>query len=162
MRIKNLIEEDFVQYKLPSMFIGTCFCTFKCGAENCQNSALVDGRIIDIPDDDLILRYLNNPLTQSIVFGGLEPFDQFEELEWFLKRLRGKYGCKDPVVIYSGYTEEELADRYISDPNLIVKVGRYLPDKSSRYDPLLGVTLASDNQHAVDWSDTSAQDNPKS
>lgn len=162
MRIKNLIEEDFVQYKLPSMFIGTCFCTFKCGAKNCQNSALANGRIIDIPDDDLILRYLNNPLTQSIVFGGLEPFDQFEELKWFLKRLRGKYGCKDPVVIYSGYTEEELADRYISDPNLIVKVGRYLPDKPSKYDPLLGVTLASDNQYAVDWSDTSAQDNPKS
>ena len=156
MRIKNLIEEDFVQYKLPSMFIGTCFCTFKCGAKNCQNSALANGRIIDIPDDDLILRYLNNPLTQSIVFGGLEPFDQFEELKWFLKRLRGKYGCKDPVVIYSGYTEEELADRYISDPNLIVKVGRYLPDKPSKYDPLLGVTLASDNQYAVDWSDTSA------
>lgn len=156
MRIKNLIEEDFVQYKLPSMFIGTCFCTFKCGAGNCQNSALADSRIIDIPDDDLILRYLNNPLTQSIVFGGLEPFDQFKELNWFLKRLRGKYGCKDPAVIYSGYTEEELADRHISDPNLIVKVGRYLPNKPSRYDPLLGVTLASDNQYAVDWSDTSA------
>ena len=30
MRIKNLIDEDFVNYKKPSLFIGCGECDFKC------------------------------------------------------------------------------------------------------------------------------------
>ena len=33
MRVKGIIEEDFVNYKVPSMFINTCFCDFKCCTE---------------------------------------------------------------------------------------------------------------------------------
>ena len=29
MRVKGIIEEDFTNFKLPSMFINTCFCDFK-------------------------------------------------------------------------------------------------------------------------------------
>lgn len=150
MRIKKLIDEDYIQFQSPSMFIGTCFCNFKCGAGNCQNTKLATGPIFDIDDDELITRYLQNPLTSAIVFGGLEPFDQYEELKSFLSKLRSR-GCVDPVVIYSGYTTEELENKYISDPNLIVKVGRYIPNRPSKYDALLGVELASDNQYAVRW-----------
>lgn len=151
MRIKQLIDEDFIQYKLPSMFIGTCFCSFKCGLQECQNSALANSPIINMSDDELIQRYMSNPITSSIVFGGLEPFDQFDELVWFLKRLREKYGCFDPVIIYSGYTDEELEEKRIYDPNLIVKTGRYIPNDAKKYDDILGVTLASSNQHATRW-----------
>ena len=161
MRIKNLIDEDFVQFKEPSMFIGTCFCTFKCGEGLCQNRALAIAKIIDMPDDEIIRRYLANPITSSIVFGGLEPFEQLPELIDFLKKLREEYHCNDTVVIYSGWTEAELAGvrwEFRDDPNLIVKVGRFVPNSNSRYDELLGVTLVSDNQYAVDWS--SHEDNP--
>ena len=41
MKIKNIIEEDFVNYKVPSMFISTSQCDFKCdrecGKNVCQN-----------------------------------------------------------------------------------------------------------------------------
>ena len=46
MRVKGIIEEDFTNFKLPSMFINTCFCDFKCctesnlGIEVCQNAPL--------------------------------------------------------------------------------------------------------------------------
>ena len=46
MHVKGVIEEDFVNYKVPSMFINTCFCDFKCCTELgldigvCQNSPL--------------------------------------------------------------------------------------------------------------------------
>jgi len=44
MKIVNLIDEDFCQYKKPSMFIGFPTCSFKCdkecGRPICQNSAL--------------------------------------------------------------------------------------------------------------------------
>ena len=46
MRVKGIIEEDFTNFKLPSMFINTCFCDFKCctesnlGIEVCQTHLL--------------------------------------------------------------------------------------------------------------------------
>ena len=40
MIIKGIIDEDFVNYKKPSMFLGTCFCDLKCcrekGHETCD------------------------------------------------------------------------------------------------------------------------------
>ena len=33
MRIKFLVDEDFVNYKKPSMFIGFPSCTWKCEKE---------------------------------------------------------------------------------------------------------------------------------
>lgn len=32
--------------------------------------------------------------------------------------------------------------------NIIVKFGRYIPNQKKHFDPVLGVELASDNQHA--------------
>jgi hypothetical protein len=33
--------------------------------------------------------------------------------------------------------------------NIIVKIGRYYPDKSSKFDNILGITLASENQYGI-------------
>ena len=33
MRVKGIVEEDFINYKVSSMFINTCFCDFKCCEE---------------------------------------------------------------------------------------------------------------------------------
>jgi len=45
MIIKDIVMEDFVNYKKPSMFIITSTCTFKCekecGKKICQNSSIV-------------------------------------------------------------------------------------------------------------------------
>ena len=30
MKIKGITDEDFVNYKYPSMFIATSICSFKC------------------------------------------------------------------------------------------------------------------------------------
>lgn len=153
MKIKGLIEEDFVNYKQPSMFIQTCFCSFKCekdcGKQVCQNSQLANATIIDIDDDKLIERYLGNPITKSIVFGGLEPIDQFNELVSFIYKFRQK--TRDMIVIYSGYNKDEVTEKIITlkeFPNIIVKFGRFIPDDIAREDPVLGVSLASHNQYA--------------
>jgi len=34
MKLKFLIDEDFVNYKEPSMFIGFPNCTFKCDIDS--------------------------------------------------------------------------------------------------------------------------------
>lgn len=156
MRVKFVKDEDFVNYKHPAMFIGTISCTFKCCTEAkiscsiCQNFPWSKNPIITIDDDSLCRRYLKNPITKSIVFGGLEPFDQFPDVIDVINKLRGDYNCHDDIVIYTGYKKEEIEEsiNMLKEyDNIYIKFGRYVPNVPSRYDEVLGVTLASDNQY---------------
>ena len=152
MIIKQLVDEDFVNYKKPSMFIAFPSCTFKCekecGQKMCQNSTLATSPSIDIPIHSIIERYMNNPITQAVVCGGLEPMDSWEELQCFIMNFR--YRSYDDVVIYTGYKEEEITDKIkwleLYEP-IVIKFGRYIPNQQKHYDEVLGVELASDNQY---------------
>ena len=155
MMLKGITDEDFVNYKVPSMFISTATCSFKCDKEAgsciCQNSELAKLDTIYTNDDYLIKRYLKNKISHAIVFGGLEPFDQWGELFPFIQKLRMQYGCIDPVIIYTGYRRDEIDGeiRFLMNfPNIIVKFGRYIPGYEPHKDEVLGVNLASDNQYA--------------
>ena len=157
MRIKQLVHEDFVNYKKPSMFIGTSYCTGKCYKELglpctiCQNEALQRTETLDISSVRITSMYINNPITQAIVFGGLEPFDQFDELYNFIEELRTERECNDDIVIYTGYYRREIEKQImmlVNFPNIIVKFGRYIPNQESHFDEVLGINLASDNQYA--------------
>jgi organic radical activating enzyme len=157
MKTKGVVFEDFVNYKKPSMYIIFPNCNFKCdkecGRPVCQNSALAHEQIIEVDKEDLIEEYLSNPITEAIVMAGLEPFDSPLDLLPFIDTLRRQYKCNDDIVIYTGYTEEELGhDNYyqnvISYNNIIIKFGRFKPDQESHMDKVLGVRLASPNQYA--------------
>lgn len=159
MRILNLIDEDVVNYKKTSMFISTCFCDWKCCKEggfpvtDCQNNQISSQKPIDIDDDKIINRYVDNPLTNAIVFGGLEPMLQFDELFTFIEKLRKK--TNDDVVIYTGYYEREIIDKIWKlqkFENIIVKFGRYVPNQNPHIDYVLGVKLANDEQYAEEIS----------
>lgn len=154
MIIKNLIDEDFINYKKPSMFIAFPYCTFKCekecGVRCCQNGELAASRNIDISPYALTTRYMKNPITSSIVFGGLEPFDSFNDMITLIKDIRLRIP-NDDIVIYSGYNEDEVTDKIkmlSTYKNIIVKFGRFVPNDESHYDTVLGVKLASKNQYA--------------
>ena len=153
MKIRGIVYEDFAQYKKPSMFLICPYCSFKCDKENnnqiCQNSSLVKVPIIEVNNTTLIQRYINNPITNALVFGGLEPFDSFDEIYSFIKEFR-QYS-KDLIIIYTGYNENEIInqiEQIKQFKNIIIKFGRYIPDRPSIYDNILGKTLASDNQYA--------------
>ena len=115
----------------------------------CQNSALAQAPNIDISTNTLIERYMDNPITQAVVCGGLEPLDSWEELQNFIMLFR--YWCGDKIVIYTGYKEEEIQDKLewlkLYEP-IIVKFGRYIPNEKPHYDEVLGIKLASKNQYA--------------
>ena len=149
MQIKGLITEDFVNYKKASMTIIFPYCTWKCGKDYCQNSSLSKAPIIEIPTDDLVNRYINNPITEAVVMQGLEPFDSWNDLKNFIKRLR-EY-TDDDIVIYTGYNKSEIL-RYIEElckyRNIIIKFGRYINGQERHYDKTLGIYLASNNQYA--------------
>lgn len=157
LRVKELIDEDFVNYKKPVMYIGTAFCSGKCYKELgmpetlCQNHVWKTTSIKEIENDTLISRYLNNPITQGICFGGLEPFEQFDELKTFIKLLRNKYQCNDVIIIYTGFNKSEILNQIneLSQyGNIIVKFGRFIPYQEPHYDDTLGVKLISNNQYA--------------
>lgn len=149
MEIKGLITEDFVNYKKASMTIIFPYCTFKCGKDYCQNSSLAKTPIIEISIDDLVNRYINNPITEAVVMQGLEPFDSWNDLKEFVQKLR-EYN-NDDIVIYTGYNKDEVS-KYIKElsvyPNIIIKFGRYIPNQDGHYDDVLGVYLISNNQYA--------------
>lgn len=169
MIVKQLIDEDFTNYKKPSMFIGFPSCTWKCekdcGMRVCQNSTLATTKSVEIEVDKIVNRYLDNPITKAIVCGGLEPFDSITELAALIVEIR-KY-TNDDIIIYTGYTEDEILKGYSSrsnqnvkaradlyeflikqTKNIIIKFGRFVPNQQPHYDEVLGVKLASDNQYA--------------
>lgn len=158
MKIKYIIDENFQDYKKPSMMLATCCCDWKCLKELnldisiCQNSQIAQQKNIEVSIESIIDRYLNNPITQAVVIGGLEPMLQYEEVLEFIKQFR-KYS-NDDIVIYTGYYPEEIQDKIkelIQYKNIIIKFGRYIPNKDKRFDEVLGVWLASDNQFAVKY-----------
>jgi len=153
MKLKGMVDYDICNYKEPSMFLIFPYCTFKCDCECgqpiCQNSALAHEKEIEIKDLDLIHRYIDNPLTHALVCGGLEPLDSWEELWSFICVFRAF--SKDPIIIYTGYKEEEVQDKinFLSQVNnIIVKFGRFIPNSPHIFDTVLGVELASNNQYA--------------
>lgn len=157
MRVKGIVEEDFVNYKVPSMFITSCFCDFKCCVESdldievCQNAPLVQSESKEIPDETIYQHYTDNPISQAIVIGGMEPFLQFEEVCSLIALFR-EHNDHSDFVIYTGYYPDEIAEQLrLLEPfgNIVVKFGRFIPNRPHRYDDVLGIELSSDNQYAV-------------
>lgn len=155
MRLKGMVAEDFTNYKLPSLFLISSICNWKCCLEQnldtsiCQNSSLAQQPTKEIPNNLIFEAFVTNPITKAVVIGGLEPIKQIDELVELIDLFRGqKTNC--PFVIYTGYNKEEITqelDRLKPYGNIIMKYGRYIPNHLPHFDPVLGVELASDNQY---------------
>ena len=156
MRVKAIVDEDFVNYKKASMFIATCFCDWKCCTEGgfskeiCQNSPTALQPDIEIPYEKIFFRYIHNPITSAVVIGGLEPLWQINDILFLISYFRAQ-GCNDEFVIYTGYRPEEILMELgllCQCKNIIVKFGRYVPGDTPHYDEVLGVNLANKEQYA--------------
>lgn len=156
MKILDLIETDFVNYKKTCMTVMFPYCSFKCNKEAnkivCHNYQFNGVTPFDIEIEEIISKYLTNPMSEAIVMQGLEPFDSFEDLCSLVTRFSEE--SNDDIVIYTGYTEDEIVaevqalSNLVKGNTLIIKFGRFIPDSQSRIEPILGVTLQSDNQYA--------------
>ena len=152
--VKGIVAEDFVNYKVPSMFISTVQCDWKCCNGDpalCQNSVLLNTPNTEIKDIDIYHAFKQNDISKAVVIGGLEPFMQFDELVDLIDLFRSSGETCD-FVIYTGYYPNEVSDEIsvlLSYKGIIIKFGRYMPDRQPIFDDVLGVTLASDNQFAV-------------
>ena len=156
MLIKTIVDEDFTNYKLTSMFIALGTCNWKCCTEEnipisiCQNSELARQKDIEVSADEIFSRYISNPLTSAVVIGGLEPFTIGKDIIDLVKRFRFN-GCNDAFIIYTGYYPHEIEkeiNQLKAYDNVILKYGRFKPNNQPHYDEVLGVNLVSDNQYA--------------
>lgn len=167
IKLKGLEHENWSHYKSCAMFLAFPCCSFKCdkecGKPVCQNSELAFSQSITVDIDKIAKQYVENPISTAIVFAGLEPFDSSIELLNAIHIFRNY--TKDPIIIYTGYTEEELNNgnigiahdlaisiyKKIKEEKVIIKYGRFIPDSISKFDEILGITLASNNQYAVSY-----------
>lgn len=151
------------------MLLVTPNCSWKC--PGCQNTHLAQLETQNFPDEDILERFFNNPLTSAIVIGGLEPLEDMQDVRQFISALGQKVYSdeleKPTIVVYTGFELDEIEDQlYWSglEPemraygNCILKYGRYNPvyqtngDKVERVDIWnedLGINLASPNQGTV-------------
>ena len=156
MKILDLIETDFVNYKVPCMTVMFPYCTFKCNKDAgkivCHNYIFKDSNVVEMSCDEIVERYIGNPLSEALVMQGLEPFDSFDELYSLIYKFTE--ASKDDIVIYTGYNKEEIEDQIkdlcsiIESNKLIIKFGRFIPDDKPVFDEVLGVELQSSNQYA--------------
>ena len=157
IRIKDLIQEDFINYKVPCMFISTYTCDWKCCKEanipfdTCQNYNTIQNPNTDIAVESIFEKYISNPITKALVIGGLEPMMQSIEIINLIKYFRDN-NCIDDIVIYTGYYPYEILDileKLIPFDNIVFKFGRYIPNRQPVFDNTLGVELASNNQYGA-------------
>ena len=159
MRVRKLLTERFQDYKVPSMYLAACFCDWKCCPDKpyvCQNNPVTKLPVTDIPDDEILDAYLADPITEAIVIAGLEPLLQVREVASLIRRAVER-DVRTTFVIYTGYTKDEAkyigffdelkATGFGSGVDVIMKYGRYIPDRQPHFDEVLGVDLASDNQY---------------
>lgn len=149
MLIKNIVETDTVNYKDISMFIIFPTCSFKCGKDICQNSNVAKMPNIEISVENILYKYLSNPLSNALVCGGLEPFDSWEDLYTLITHFR--IITNDDIVIYTGYNYDEIKEQINTlkyYKNIIIKFGRFIPNQPHHYDKILGIELSSPNQYA--------------
>ena len=137
------------------MLIATHSCDYKCLVEKnlpldiCQNSHLSMCETKSEEVEILIKRFNDNLLSDCIIFAGLEPMLQFEEIVNFIKEFR-RTNSED-IILYTGYYENEVLDKLnilSKFENIIIKFGRYDNSLSSNFDNVLKVELISKNQYA--------------
>lgn len=148
----NINDADFVNYKEATFNIASGIsCTFKCGKELCQNSELSKREAIKCNIDNIIKRYMDQNISHTITFQGLEVLDNAKQLLWFIYYFRKV--SNDTIIIWTGYTKEECENfiyliNKMEYKNIIIKFGRFIPGQEKHFDEILGVYLASDNQFA--------------
>lgn len=157
MLVKTLFinDCDIVNYKEACMFIGAGYSCSR-GCPNCQNEALKGTQPHLTKGERIVEDYLHLPITHAIVFGGLEPLDDLDNLTEWVRLFRDK--TNDPIIIYSGDSPESprvgnAVTRLKRYKNIIFKLGEYHTGQEPHYDELLGVKLASDNQHGYRLED---------
>ena len=136
--------------------IATVSCDWKCLKEQdlplstCQNSHTCSIETKEITTTELKAKFNENGLSECVIFAGLEPIKQFEEILFFINDFRKTN--QDEIVLYTGYYPHEIKwhiEKLKVFSNIIIKFGRYQANSKPIQDKVLKIPLISENQFAV-------------
>lgn len=115
IRIAGVIQESIVDGPGIRFVIFAQGCPHNCkGCHNPDTHDFEGG--YDCPDDKIIEAIKKNPLIKGVTFSGGEPFSQPEA---FLRLAIKLKPIINDIIVYSGYTFEELLQ--LSEGNLNIK-----------------------------------------
>lgn len=154
MLIKD-IREVVGDWYCNAVLISSIACDWKCEKEgltplcSCQNSHLTKLPNIELSSKEIIDIYIKHETAKALIFAGLEPMLQIDEILEIIKDFRKEFS-EDDIIIFTGYNKEELTPQLAKlrlYKNIYVKFGRYIADSKPKIDPVGGIILASDNQY---------------
>ena len=107
IRIANIIPESIVDGPGFRLTVFVQGCPHRCpGCHNPQTHPFEGGKIITV--EKILADFMKNPLLSGITLSGGEPFEQAKPLAVLSKEVKN---LGKSIVIYSGYTFEELQKR---------------------------------------------------
>lgn len=149
LKLLTMPRTTLNNYKKISLYVPLGIsCTFKC--KDCCNIHYKNNKTYKtLTIEKLIKIYQENKLVEALVLSGLEPFDSFEQLMYLIIYFR-KYSL-DNIIIYSGYEHNEISKKLekLRGYNIIIKLGRFIPNKEKIFNKDLGIHLASNNQYTI-------------
>lgn len=153
IRIAGLVEESIVDGPGIRFVVFTQGCPHNCpGCHNPNTHDPNGGYIADI--EDVVKKIRKNKLVQGVTISGGDPFYRPKEVLNLVKRLKN---FNYHVVVYSGYTLEELIEKAKNNDdikNLLLHIdmlidGRFEKDKQDYTLKFRG----SSNQRIIDMKD---------
>lgn len=152
IRISGLVNDSIVDGPGLRYTVFTQGCLFNCkGCHNPQTHDLNGGRLIKI--NEIINEIKKNPLLSGVTISGGEPFLQVPEILALVQEIKK---LNLDVIIYTGYTFEELNAMNDDKINEIISLADYLID--GRFNLSLRslelVFRGSSNQRIIDLKKT--------
>ena len=114
LRVAGLIEESIVDGPGIRFVIFMQGCPHNC--YGCHNPDTHDPNGgYDMSIDEIVTKISNNPLIDGVTISGGEPFWQADKLIKLVYKLKE---MKYNILVYSGYTFEELVEKAKKDQNI--------------------------------------------
>ena len=112
LRISGIINDSIVDGPGIRMTVFAQGCYRACpGCHNAQTQPFEGGTIKSV--DDILAQAAENPLLDGLTFSGGEPFEQAEGFAQLAKKAKA---IGHNIVVYSGYTYEELCKNIQNKP----------------------------------------------
>ncbi len=112
LKVSGIIDESIVDGPGLRFTVFTQGCPHHCpGCHNPQTHDFDGGAWMTV--DEIMEQFMEDPLLSGMTFSGGEPFCQPRPLCELAKRVRA---VGKNIVIYSGYTFEQLQDMARKDP----------------------------------------------
>lgn len=152
IRIAGIVEESTVDGPGIRYTVFTQGCLHNCfGCHNPKTHPLNGGHTIEI--DAIISNIKKDPLINGLTISGGEPFLQIKEILDLSKKAKeiGKN-----IIIYTGYTYEQLVSLNNDDIFDILKIADYLVDGKFEIEKKSYTLLfkGSSNQRIIDLKKT--------